>query len=205
MLALDHIVIATRDPKQAAEDFANEHAVQTIKGGKHENWGTYNYLAYFSNNSYIEWLGIFDEETAKISDNPLIQQLVASFEDNKEGMIQFALRTHFMDDFVDYYNDQRFSYKGPIPGKRIKPDGTLLEWCMLFPSTTSNLPFIIEWGNGKNIPDDKNLINTKKIISIHTLGKDVLEKVYQLNFSNNYASLENSSLKISDTLTFKIT
>ncbi|GAA0610547.1 hypothetical protein GCM10009001_29790 [Virgibacillus siamensis] len=168
MLALDHIILASKDPKQAAEAFANRHNVTVLKGGKHENWGTYNYLAYFSNDCYLEWLGIFDEDLAAKSENPLIDQLVRTLNSDVEGAIQYALRTYGMDDYLKHFHEQDVSFTGPIAGSRNRPDGSLLEWRMLFPQAEIiRHPFLIEWGDEKNVPTDSSLINQQQIDTIY--------------------------------------
>jgi hypothetical protein len=54
-------------------------ALRLLRVGKHENWGTYNTLAYLGLGlGYIEWLGIQEQSVSiQVDDNPLIQQLVA--------------------------------------------------------------------------------------------------------------------------------
>ena len=47
MLALDHIVFAGRDIQTATKEYRNI-ALKSVKDGEHDDWGTYNYLAYFS-------------------------------------------------------------------------------------------------------------------------------------------------------------
>ncbi|WP_174615723.1 VOC family protein [Virgibacillus ihumii] len=164
MLALDHIILASKDPKQAAEAFANKHNVTVLEGGKHEDWGTYNYLAYFSNDCYLEWLGIFDEDLAGKSENPLIDQLVRTLHSDVEGAIQYALRTNAMDDYLGHFHQHDVSFTGPIAASRNRPDGSLLEWRMLFPQAEIiRHPFLIEWNSEKNVPNDTALINKQQI------------------------------------------
>lgn len=198
MLALDHIVIAAKDPKEAAKQFERKHNIVTIQGGRHENWGTYNYLAYFSNDCYIEWLGIFDKEKALHSDNPLVAQLIHILESHDEYAYQFALRTNKMNHFITHFEDYNIPFVGPIDGSRKRPDGSNLEWKMLFPATEGQQvqPFLIEWGKTKNIPADRRLINRKQIPSL-TLKQEALEDfkhIYQIPTSDHQIKLENGTL-----------
>ncbi|TRM11354.1 VOC family protein [Lentibacillus cibarius] len=207
MLAVDHIVIAAKDPEQAAKDFGNEHDVTIMKGGKHDNWGTYNYLAYFRNDCYIEWLGIYNEAIAAQSDNPLVQLLARRFEEGTEGVIQYALRTEQMNDFIENLQSLSVPFTGPVPGSRERPDGSLLEWRMLFPEYGNDvLPFLIEWGKEKNTPQSDSLINNKAIHLISTNIKDPsnFASIYQLSFSNDTAHLANADLQLSNGLNFSI-
>lgn len=202
MLAIDHIVIVTDNTKQAAENFGKEHNITVIQGGEHANWGTYNYLAYFSNDSYIEWIGIFDKKIATQSENPLIKQIVNALDDNMEGPIQYALRTDRMDKYIDQFHKSTIPFTGPIPGSRKKPNGSMLEWRMLFPGDVSEqLPFLIEWGDVKNVPEDNRLINEQQI---HTISAAInnfakFKDIYQIDLQ-----LANAKLSVSDKLAFSI-
>lgn len=208
MLYLDHIVIAATDPKDAAEAFARKHAVQITKGGRHDHWGTYNYLAYFSNSCYIEWLGVFDRKLAVLSDNPLIGQLASALEDGKEGPMQIAFRTDGINQFLSHFDAEGISYEGPFPGSRIRPDGSRLEWEMLFPVPSVNLPFLISWGETLNQPLDRSLVNKTSIeeISLPWNGKQ-LQSLYHLPFSGKKATLGNASITIDEgqPISFRLT
>ncbi|SFB04424.1 Glyoxalase-like domain-containing protein [Lentibacillus halodurans] len=207
MLAIDHIVIAAKNPEKAANEFGKEYGLTITEGGQHANWGTYNYLAYFHNDCYIEWIGIFDETTAARSDNPLIHLLFRELAEGHEGPIQYALRTNRMDDYTNNLKTLNIPFTGPISGNRKRPDGSLLEWRMLFPKAEAEvLPFLIEWGEEKNTPQDSSLINDR---DIHTLSASItnpenFSSIYQLDFNSQTAQLENADLKLSDELRFSI-
>lgn len=197
MLALDHIIIAAKDPKQAADAFAKKHNVTVLEGGKHENWGTYNYLAYFGNDCYLEWLGIYDKNIASKSDNPLIDQLVRTLSSDVEGAIQYALRTDEMDHFLEHFHEQDISYTGPIAANRNRPDGSLLEWRMLFPQAEIvHHPFLIEWGNVKNVPNDSTLINKRQIDTIYPViaNPNDFDKIFQTDHQLINVQLEPSAM-----------
>lgn len=188
MLALDHLVYAALDADSAQLKFSAYSKFVTIPGGKHENWGTYNYLSFFANDAYFEWLSLFDERKAKSSANPLIQHTAQQLEKAEEGVIQLAFRTTKLDEYMDYYQKENIPFKGPFEGKRRKPDGTILSWRMLFPINPeiSTLPFLIEWGNVLPFPTDKQLINKQHIQQVQwgtedpEAVKEVWIKLYQL-------------------------
>lgn len=199
MFSIDHFVIAAKDPAQAADAFARKHDIQTIEGGRHTKWGTYNYLAYFSNDCYIEWLGIFDQSLAVQSDNPLVQQLVTAFEADVEGTIQFALRTDEMDAYLDHFDALDIAYTGPIPGNRQKPDGTMLQWRMLFPELVAETaPFLIEWGVEKNTPPE-GYLNKQQVTSVSCgLSVNDMKQIYQLDIADNSVQLGNGLLVLEE-------
>jgi hypothetical protein len=197
MLALDHLVIASANPEEDAQQFVEEHGVLVIEGGKHEEWGTYNFLSYFKNNCYIEWIGVFDEDLAKNSHNPLIQQTVQALEDGdgEPKLITYALRTQNMDHYIRHFESNHFDYQGPFPGSRTKADGSTLSWSMLFPEEATSLPFLIEWGSGVNLPVDETKINPNELITIEVPDEEeVYQRVFQMEAKNKAFSLENSTL-----------
>ncbi|MFS0675035.1 VOC family protein [Ornithinibacillus sp. 179-J 7C1 HS] len=205
MLALDHIVIAGKNAAEDSITFDDRMAIKAIKGGEHENWGTYNYLAYFSNESYIEWLGIKDYDTASKSDNPLIQHLVYMLDQNLSVPFQFALRTNQMDDYIQHFKMNDIPFDGPFPGERERPDGTMLSWRMLFPKydiEEGMLPFLIEWANPSGGPSAQSLANPQAIMKINYSGvdKSTFTKIYQLK---NKKSLSNQFILRNSRISFK--
>ncbi|MFD2627217.1 VOC family protein [Oceanobacillus kapialis] len=206
MLAIDHIVITAHDPKKAATEFGKRYDIEVVKGGEHENWGTYNYLAYFANNCYLEWIGLFDKHLASRSDNPLIQQVVVALENNEEKLIQYALRTANMDQFEHKFKQKGVSYRGPISAERTRPDGSTLSWRMLFPEPASSLPFLIEW-NRENKPADLSLINQKELsfLEAPTLYQADVEKTLQLAIKNNQYKAKNALIKYNTDKEFTFT
>lgn len=187
MLALDHIVFAGKNAKEASHVYGSQFSIKAIKGGEHSHWGTYNYLAYFSNNSYIEWLGVQDDTIARQTSNPLIQHLVYQLDHHLSGPFQIALRTNKMNEYVKHFKKNNIPFSGPFQGHRKRPDGTELRWKMLFPTydySKEMLPFLIEWdepykANGPNIT---NLSNPQAISEIKYGGtdKETFKKIYQL-------------------------
>lgn len=184
MLALDHIVFAGSDVHDLSADYGHV-ALKSIKGGEHDDWGTHNFLAYFSNNCYIEWLAVNDATVARSSDNPLIQHLVHVLDNQKQGPFQIALRTTKLDTFVKHFEDNNIPFIGPVHGKRMKPDGTLLQGRMLFPTYNydeETLPFLIEWGESEAERFDISLVNSQAIteIQLGSLSKERFQQIYQI-------------------------
>lgn len=206
MLALDHIVIAGNDAETASAQYGNQFTVKAIKGGEHTNWGTYNYLSYFSNDSYLEWLGISDLAKAHHAENPLIQHLVFMIENDLPGPFQFALRTNNIDNYVTHFEKQNIPYTGPIEGNRQKPDGTTLKWRMLFPQynhTEEILPFLIEWENLADVYPDASLLNLQTINTIHYNGinREEFARIYQLKpkkLNKNLLTLQNCKIRFNE-------
>lgn len=202
MLALDHVVIAATNAEELSALYGNQFTIKSIKGGQHSDWGTHNYLSYFSNDSYLEWLGTYDNVKLKQADNPLIKHLAYVLEKDITGPFQFALRTTQMDKYVEHFVENNIPFEGPISGMREKPDGSMLKWRMLFPSynhETEVLPFLIEWDDPKEAYPDTSLLNTQTIRQINYGGidKETFTKIYQLKpkkLNRSYFPLQNSKI-----------
>ncbi|MEI3612973.1 VOC family protein [Pseudogracilibacillus sp. SO30301A] len=204
MLSLDHIVISGKNLLAASKKHED---ILTIKGGEHQNWGTHNYLGYFANGSYLEWLGINNKTVAHQSDNPLIQHLVYLLDAGREEVFQFALQAD-IDTFVAHFEKAKINYVGPLAGRRTKPDGETLTWRMLFPTydfTKETLPFLIEWNQSEAERIDASIVNNKRIKVIHFGGTTIerFAQIYQLNQGeNNKLILENVEIIFNKTEKF---
>ncbi|MGM8366019.1 VOC family protein [Virgibacillus sp. W0181] len=206
MLALDHIVIGGTDAAKASAEYSNIYTVKAVRGGDHENWGTYNYLAYFSNNSYLEWLDISDDQTAKESTNPLIRHLVYQVESNQSGPFQFALRTNDINKYINHFNMENIPYEGPFFGRRARPNGSSITWKMLFPSydhTKEILPFLIEWDQPIHERVDPSIVNAQAIekVSFGAYDRMKFAHIYRVKFKKMYKSsmpLRNTKFNFKD-------
>lgn len=202
MLALDHIVINSTNTNDIITRSGKKMAIKAVKGGEHDDWGTFNYLSHFSNNSYLELLGVNDLDKAVQSTNPLIQHLLYMQRNEINGPFQFALRTKQLDSYVTHFQKQGIPFKGPFPAQREKPDGTILRWRMLFPVydyTTETMPFLIEWEDQKAAFAETNLANTQSITRVYygSLDKPSFARIYQLKpkkLNKNQISLSNSNI-----------
>lgn len=214
MLELDHIVIATPDMDDYISNYGNQFSIKAIKGGEHMEWGTYNYLSFFSNNGYLEFLAIDDKEKARKADNPLIQHLVYVNKKKLFGPFQFALRTKHLDKYINHFENNDIPYHGPFPGKREKPDGTVLKWRMLFPDydyKNGILPFLIEWEDPSIVFSEENLSNAQSITKVKLGGitKEKFTHIYQLKprkLNKNQLALLNSKILFEgdDELSFEL-
>ncbi|KEK22534.1 VOC family protein [Bacillus gaemokensis] len=146
MLAFDHLVHAVGCTPEEAEKQMKERGFHTVQGGEHTNWGTWNSLCYFDL-SYIEFLAVNHENKAKQANNPLVQETVAKLQDG-EGMLQIAIRTDRIEELAVNFVEKGLHIIGPFEGKRMRTDGHLIEWKMLFVEQQKNgpkFPFFIQW------------------------------------------------------------
>lgn len=205
MLALDHLVFAGQDIKAMSAAYGSEFNLKAVFGGHHEAWGTYNYLAYFSNNAYIEWLAINSETVANQSDSPLIKHLTYQLKNKQAGLFQFALQTNDLDSFFTHFTENDIPYTGPFQGKRKLANGKTITWRMLFPTydhTTETLPFLIEWDQPESDRVNVGLVNSSAITKFEFSGTS-LEKFLHIYNLPGKKRLRNSVRLKNTTLTFK--
>ncbi|KFM98612.1 VOC family protein [Bacillus clarus] len=187
MLMFDHLVhVVHCTPEEAAKQM-QKLGFHTVQGGEHSNWGTWNSLCYFDL-SYIEFLAVQHEEKAKEADNPLVQETVVKLQDG-EGMLQIAIRTEQIEELALKFEERGLQINGPFEGKRMRNDGRLLEWKMLFVKQEESgpkIPFFIQWNETDEerrndlrkigtITEHKN--NVQEIETIHYAVKNVRETV----------------------------
>lgn len=174
--AFDHLVhFLHRAPEEATSAF-RQAGFHTMPGGRHTHWGTWNSVCYFGL-SYMEFLAVQDAEIAGQCDNPLIVQLV---QENAlgEGMGQIAIRTSEIEQWADRFRVLGLEVIGPLPGSRMREDGTRIAWRMLFakdPDSRLRLPFFIQWEQS----DEERLhdLQSRGIIAEHSNGAERLLEV----------------------------
>ena len=141
--------------------------------------GDYNTLSYFGL-SYIEFLGIENAAFAeKHEENRLITHIVEKLPQvNGEGPARIAIRTDSIEKLAINLKKNGITVYGPIPGERVRADGEIIRWSLLFPEITGNelaLPFFIEWEKS----DEERISDLEKqgLIGKHSLGLAKLESV----------------------------
>ncbi|WP_242222562.1 VOC family protein [Bacillus cereus group sp. BfR-BA-01380] len=166
MFQFDHLVHVVHCSPAEEINQMKIHGFYVVQGGEHTNWGTHNSLCYFDL-AYIEFLAVQNQEVASRAENPLIQQVVHKLQTG-EGMLQIALRTEHMEEFAERLVEKGFQINGPLEGKRMRDDGTLLSWKMLFVEQEGEgprFPFFIEWSESDEKRRDD--LQKKGVISPH--------------------------------------
>lgn len=145
-LVFDHIVhFIDRDPSSAIFEW-KKHGLHAVKGGSHLQWGSWNSLLYFGL-SYVEYLAIEHDAIARTSSNPLIQQMNEDLQKG-EGFGTICFRTHNLQSLREQLVASGFTPGVTLNAERIREDGTMLRWKMMFVETPSFMvryPFFIQW------------------------------------------------------------
>ncbi|MDR6125335.1 hypothetical protein QFZ87_004932 [Bacillus sp. SLBN-46] len=146
--SFDHLVVFLKKPEEALVPLY-EKGIHAINGGHHQWWGTYNSLSYFGL-SYIEFLGIEDLSIAeKQRNNRLITEIVKKLSKQEhEGPAKIAIRTREIQQLATKLKAEGYTVYGPFPGERVREDGQIIKWSLLFLENDPNelaMPFFIEW------------------------------------------------------------
>ncbi len=134
-LPLDHVVIRVEDIEQAIADFS-ETGFTVQRGGIHADGTTRHALIGFDDGRFLDL-------TAAV---PGLRQARESrwphgVQSSAEGFADFALLASSVPDAIEAARARGLHYEGPIPGGRIRPDGTRIEWQTAVP-TTRDLPLL---------------------------------------------------------------
>lgn len=166
----DHLVHFVEDPKVAIEEL-KAYGIHAVEGGAHEKLGTYNSLSYFDL-SYIEFLGTYDRTLVEQTEHlPYSLQETIVLDQFVEGFSRFAVRTTNIDQDAQKFREKGLQVNGPIPYSRKRPDGSLIEWQLLFVGDNQNdlpLPFIIQWNESDE--ERRNEQIKKQVIVPHPAG-----------------------------------
>lgn len=145
----DHIVHYVEEPGEAKKILL-EKGFHAVDGGKHQNRSTFNVLSYF-NLSYIELIGTYNKQSLEETEQPE-HSLMATIigERFTEGLVRAVIRTKNIEKVAQHFREKGLIVNGPFYLSRKRPDGSLLEWQLLFvgdESTNLELPFIIQWND----------------------------------------------------------
>ena len=141
LTGIDHLVIAVPDVDVAARELERELGIQADGGGRHEQLGTRNRLAWFGD-SYAELIGVFDPALARSSwiGAPTLRALDAG-----GGLVTWAIATNDIEADRAQLQATGAALADPIPGERLRPDGRTVRWRLAGPATLApTAPFLIE-------------------------------------------------------------
>ncbi len=176
--SFDHLVWFKQKPEDAIGT-VSEKGIHTIKGGRHETWGTYNSLSYFDL-SYIEFLGIEHLSIAqKHNENQLVKQIVHQLAvENREGPAKIAIRTNQIENLAVKLKLDGYTVYGPLPGQRVTAEGQMIKWSLLFLEDHPNklsLPFFIQWE--KSDEERLSTFTEQGLLGRHSAGSPNFESV----------------------------
>jgi hypothetical protein len=135
---IDHVLYAVAEFESAARHWWDAFGLAAVPGGKHQGWGTANWIVPLGD-GYVELIGIDDPDVAAQSD---LGRHVLSVLRDGERFIGWCVRPDLFDEAAERAGLEINE------GSRVRPDGAVLRWrtagvevAMQDPS----LPFFIDW------------------------------------------------------------
>ena len=138
MLYLDHIMYAVPDLENSMAEIASITGIVPLDGGVHPGNGTRNALLGLSNSSYLEIIGPDKKQNLE---NTLGELLVSK---NTSGIRAWAVAVSDLASVADVAQKLGFRVRDRKAMSRKTPEGSLLEWELLF-LEDALLPFFIDW------------------------------------------------------------
>lgn len=140
-MRIDHIVWYSADLGKAREDFAASMDEQPLYGGEHPGEGTANAVLGLGPSTYLEILGR-DEAQPEQSLDAEVKSLAGT------GIYHWAAGGIDLEDLARRAAKAGISGGSLVPGGRVKPDGSRLEWVcwgLHGHGFGSLVPFFIDW------------------------------------------------------------
>lgn len=145
LLGIDHLVVAVRDPDAAAAELERDAGLAFTGGGRHEQMGTFNRLAFLGD-TYVELIGVFDRRLVLSPASFAVgRAALALLDEDREGLATYALATDDIEADVARLHASGSSIGAPVAGSRVRPDGEVVRWITAFPEPGPGAPpFLIE-------------------------------------------------------------
>ncbi|MFK4085071.1 VOC family protein [Kribbella sp. NPDC020789] len=135
---LDHLVLGTADLFATVRRFGDATGVEPVEGGRHEQWGTRNFLVGLGGTTYLELLGPDPE-----ADRP------PAFDFSGERFLTWAIHPADIDAVLLTARAAGVDLGQIGPLSRATPSGELLSWRVSTPPEylyDGLVPFLIDWG-----------------------------------------------------------
>jgi len=151
---VDHIIVGISDLEVGIEQLEALTGVRAVIGGEHPGRGTRNALISLGSGHYLELLapvpgGVIDEFDDLAGDLETFSELTP---------LGWAASTSSMDALAQKLTAAGYEIDGPVPGSRVKPDGSVLEWktLVITQPLLDGAPFFIEWGESSVHPSESS-------------------------------------------------
>lgn len=172
-MRFDHILhwAPDRDQLVAAYRQAGFHVAI---GGEHPHWGTHNALCHFGL-PYIELLAARDAERVRSAPEFMVrgrERLLA----RGGGALTFVLAVPDLSRAVQELRARGLAVTDPVPGRRIRPDGSEVTWqTAVLTEGPAWRPFIIQWGqtDAERLPD----LQARGIAAAHPNGAAAMQAI----------------------------
>lgn len=137
---IDHILLGGPQLSQLIEFVFQKTQLKAMPGGAHPNWNTHNALLSLDHHCYLELISPLPGFSSK---KPF--EILSALTQPK--IITWAANTSDIQSTAERINQLGMNHSGILGGSRLKQDGNLLTWKILFPEFNYGgvLPFFIQW------------------------------------------------------------
>jgi Glyoxalase-like domain len=142
---LDHLVYATPSLDRTLEEVQAMFGVAPLRGGTHPAWGTQNAILPLSPNCYLEIIG---PDPARRPGGAVTIFGLTSLPGPR--LVTWAAKGAHLASLVARALTQGIRLGLPIPGSRLREDGSRLSWELTDPLEVTEgglVPFFIDWGD----------------------------------------------------------
>ncbi|MEU4191557.1 VOC family protein [Kribbella sp. NPDC026611] len=161
---LDHLVLGTPDLDATVDAFAAATGVRPVEGGRHDRWGTRNYLVGLGGTSYLEFLGR-DPEADRTVEWP--------FPFDEERLFTWAIHPDDADSFVATARAAGVDF-GPLTQlSRRNANGAELSWRVTKFLYDGVVPFLIDWGDAPHPTTDLPTVELSDFSATHPQADEV--------------------------------
>ncbi|MGW0518631.1 VOC family protein [Crossiella sp. NPDC003009] len=158
---LDHLVLATPDLVGTVDLVHLLSGVRPVPGGRHDAWGTANYLLGLGEQTFLEIIGPDPDRVAE----PTVFGLGTL---TGPSLMTWAARATDIDASVAAARARGVDPGTPQAMGRVTTDGRRLSW-RLTPPGTGVVPFLIDWGDtahpAGNLP-------VAPLVELHAMSPD---------------------------------
>lgn len=136
------MIYGVRRLDEAAAGLWEQQGLDSLPGGSHPAFGTANRIVPVGEGSYLELMGIGDEDVVR--DNPLGRWVLEQIAE-ADRLLGLSLACDDIDEVALRLG------RGPVPGERLRPDGSKISWRSVGIEAMigEGLPFFISW----DVPD----------------------------------------------------
>lgn len=140
---IDHVAIAAPDPDAVAAQLERQLGLAATGGGHHDGLGTFNRIIWLADGSYLEIMGVDDEDAAQswAMGRAAVEVLASG-----GGFAAYALDDRPLEPDVNVLRGYGSEIGDPIEGSRLRPDGEVVQWRTALPPRIGpdGVPFLIE-------------------------------------------------------------
>jgi hypothetical protein len=120
-LRIDHVIVGVADLNRGMDQFEQLTGVRPVIGGESPGRGTRNALVSLGNGRYLELLAP-RSDTSSSADIDVLRRL------KHLTPLRWVVSTSQPEVTVGHLRQLGYQISDPLPGSRMKPDGTTLKW-----------------------------------------------------------------------------